>query len=301
MKKLLLTGAYNYRQEQLRRLESLGYETIFFKDERMPVDFDTSAIEAVVCNGLFLHNDIREFTNLKIIQLTSAGLDRVPLEYTNMNGIKVFNARGVYSIPMAEWAVLKILEILKKSKSFYKNQEQHKWEKQRDLLELTDKTVAIIGFGNVGSEIAKRLKVFGVHITAVDIREVESEYVDKSLLFNDIDTALKKSDIIVLTLPLTEDTRHLINKDKIDLMKKHAVLVNVSRGGVIDETELIDALHAGKFLGVALDVFGEEPLGESRLWDFENVIITPHNSFVSDKVNARLFDRMIENLSEGEQ
>ena len=78
----------------------------------------------------------------------------MPLEYTNMNGIKVFNARGVYSIPMAEWAVLKILEILKKSKSFYKNQEQHKWEKHRDLLELTDKTVAIIGFGNVGSSLS---------------------------------------------------------------------------------------------------------------------------------------------------
>ena len=80
-------------------------------------------------------------------------------------------------------------------------------------------------------------------------------------------------------------------------MKDKAVLVNLARGGVIDEVDLINALKEGKFLGVALDVFEDEPLGESLLWDFENVVITPHNSFVSDKVNDRLFELIIENLT----
>lgn len=297
MKKLLLTGSFNYSQDQLNKLENLGYEITFVQDERISLDFDVSSIEAVVCNGLFLYNDISKFKSLKVIQLTSAGLDRVPIDYINKNGIKIFNAKNVYSVPMAEWVVLKILEVYKKSKQFYKNQEKHVWEKQRDLLELIDKTALIIGFGSVGLEVAKRLKAFGVNVIGVGRRKIESKYVDETLLINDIDLALKKSDIIILTLPLTKETRHLINKDKISIMKDDAVLVNVARGGIIDEATLIEALKDGKFLGIALDVFEEEPLGESLLWEFENVFVTPHNSFVSDRINERLFDLILKNLS----
>ena len=299
MKKLLLTGAFKFSREQLSNLEPLGYEIVFVQDERKALNIDVSDIDAVVCNSLFIYNDIKEFKNLRIIQLTSAGLDRVPLDYINEKGIQLFNARGVYSIPMAEWVTLKILEIYKKSRVFYKNQVQHKWEKQRNLLELTDKTAAIIGYGNVGKEIAKRLKAFGVTVISVDKQVKEDEYIDEAILIDDIDAALEKSDIIVLTMPLTDETKHLINEEKIKVIKDDAVLINVSRGEIIDETALIESLNKDKFLGVALDVFEEEPLSESPLWDFEQVIITPHNSFVSDKVKERLFELMIENLSRG--
>lgn len=295
--KLLLTGAFNYSEEQLNQLHNLGYEILYIQDEREPIHFDVSSIDVVVCNSLFLYQDITRFDSLKLIQLISAGLDRIPLDYIKEKGIKVFNAKDVYSIPMAEWALLKVLEIYKRSKEFYKNQEQHKWEKQRNLLELTDKTASIIGFGSVGLELAKRLKAFGVNVIGLGRRKIESEYLDETLLIKDIDEALKKSDIIVLTLPLTRETRHLIDKEKINIMKDKAVLVNLARGGIIDEVDLINALKEGKFLGVALDVFEDEPLGESLLWDFENVVITPHNSFVSDKVNDRLFELIIENLT----
>lgn len=297
MKKLLLTGAFKYNQEQLSNLEHLGYEIVFVQDERKTLNIDVSDIDAVVCNSLFIYNDIKEFKNLRTIQLTSAGLDRVPLDYINEKGIQLFNARGVYSIPMAEWAILKILEIYKKSRIFYKNQEQHKWEKQRELLELTDKTAAIIGYGSVGKEIAKRLKAFGVTVISVDRQVKEDEYVNESILIDNLDLALEKSDIIILTLPLTDETQHLINEEKIKVMKDDAVLINVSRGGIIDETALIESLRNDRFFGVALDVFEEEPLNASPLWDCENVIITPHNSFVSDKVNERLFELMIKNLN----
>ena len=296
MKNLLLTGAFKYNQEQLNKLENLGYEIVFIQDERKALSIDVSYIDAVVCNSLFLYNNIEWFKNLRTIQLTSAGLDRVPLEYIKEKGIELFNARGVYSIPMAEWAILKILEIYKKSRVFYKNQEQYKWEKQRDLLELTDKTAAIIGYGSVGTEIAKRLKAFGVKVIGVGRSEVESEYLNEYLLIDDLEAVLVKSDIVILTLPLTDDTRHLIDKDKISIMKDNTLLINVSRGGIIDETALIESLRNDRFFGVALDVFEEEPLNASPLWDCENVIITPHNSFVSDKVNERLFELMIKNL-----
>ena len=291
---LLLTGAFKYSKEQLNKIENLGYRIKFVQDERIALDFDVSSIDVVVCNSLFLYNDIRAFSSLKVIQLVSSGLDRIPLNYISDNGIKVLNARGVYSIPMAEWVILKILEIYKKTILFYKNQERHRWEKHRDLWELTDKTASIIGYGDVGNEVAKRLKAFGVNIIGVGRREIQSDYVDESMLISELDI----SDIVILTLPLNDKTKHLINKNRLDIMKNNAVLINVARGGIIDETALLEILSKGKFLGVALDVFNEEPLDESNpLWSLPSVIITPHNSFVSDKVNERMFMLIFENLS----
>ena len=296
--KLLLTGAFPYSEAQIDQIKALGFEVFYVKDERKPLPVEVSAIEAVVCNNLFLHHDIAEFKNLKLVQLLSAGLDRVPLDYINDHNIKLFNAGDVYSFPMAEWAVLKILEIYKKSRFFYRNQEKRLWQKNRDIEELTGKKVGIIGLGNIGKAIAKRLKPFGVEITAVDIRQVEAEPVGRFRMIDELDQVLKASDIIILTLPLTEQTRHLISAERLKLMPDHACLVNLSRGAIIDEAALIEALQAGRFRGVALDVFEEEPLpGGSPLWGFDNVIITPHNSFISDRVNERLFALVLTNLA----
>lgn len=229
-------------------------------------------------------------------------MDRVPLDYIKNHGIHIANARGVYSIPMAEWVVLKILEIYKNSRYFYKAQSERKWQKRRDLLELAGKTATIIGLGNVGIEIAKRLNAFGVHVIGVDNRlldPAENDLVNELSVPDEMDRVLNKSDIVILTLPLTDQTHHMMNKYRFEAMRDSSVLVNVSRGGVINEADLVEALQGNKFLGVALDVFEEEPLNQdSLLWDFDNVIVTPHNSFVSDKVNERLFGLIIKNLNE---
>jgi len=298
---LLLTGAFRYAEKQLDKIRSLGYNILFVQDERVPLEIDVSGIEAVVCNSLFLHNDISRFKNLKFVQLTSAGLDRAPMEYISSRGICIKNAAGVYSIPMAEWAVLKILEIYKKSRRFYELQGRHQWEKQHDVLELAGKIAAVIGFGNTGKETAKRLKPFGVKIIAVDQRRLEPEeekLADAVLKPPVTEKMLKKTDILVLSLPLAEKTRHFLNKERLAIMKKKSIIVNVSRGGVVDQVALTEALQGGKLLGAALDVFEEEPLpGSSPLWDMERVIITPHNSFVSEKINERLFNLILSNLS----
>lgn len=112
---LLLTGAFNYSKNQIEKLENLGCDITFVEDERIKLDLDVSKFEAVVCNGLFLKNPIEEFKSLKFIQATSAGLDRMPLEYIYNNSIQLKNARGVYSIPMAEWCICKILDVYKQS------------------------------------------------------------------------------------------------------------------------------------------------------------------------------------------
>jgi phosphoglycerate dehydrogenase-like enzyme len=294
--KILLTGAFSHGREQLDQIRSLGYEITFLQDEREEVS-EASEYEVIVCNQLFLFHDIHKFEKLKWIQLTSAGFDKVPLEYINQNGIQLMNARDVYSVPMAEWVVLKILECYKKSHEFYRLQENHIWQKQREILELNGKTAVIIGIGNAGKEVAKKLKSFGVHIIGVTRTKTDSSLLDENVGIEQLDEVLPKGDIIVLTVAYNEETRHLINQNSIAHMKKNSVLVNVSRGAIIEEAALLHAVLAGKFLGVALDVFENEPLDvQSPLWDCENVSVTPHNSYASDQIQERLSALIIENL-----
>ena len=110
--------------------------------------------------------------------MTSAGLDRVPVGYINEKGIKLFNAKGVYGIPMAEYAVCGVLQLYKNTEFFYKNQQKGVWQKNRNLLELYGKTVCIFGCGNVGQECAKRFKAFGCKVIGLDISPYESDLFD---------------------------------------------------------------------------------------------------------------------------
>ena len=297
--KLLLTGAFRYTEEHLTALKSAGFEITFVQNELEKLSIDCSDFDAVVCNGLFLHNNVEDFKNLKAVQLTSAGYDRVPVSLFAKRGIALFNAKGVYNIPMAEWAVLKTLEIYKNSKFFHKNQEKAIWEKNRSLLELYGKTVLIIGVGNIGQECAKRFKAFGTKVIGADIFDSKCGFVDEFFYMDSLSTALKLCDVAVLCLPLTEKTEHLINKETLSFFKKDAVLINISRGKVINEADLAEALNEGNLRGAALDVFEQEPLSpKSPLWDTDNVYLTPHNSFVSDAVSERLFDLIFKNLTE---
>ena len=295
--KLLLTGAFNYTDEQIEYIKSMGYDVIFIQDERIPIDFDVSNVEAVVCNGLFLYNPIEEFTSLKYIQLTSAGLDRVPLDYIEKNDIELHNAAGVYSIPMAEFAVCSILQICKNSYYFYNNKENKIWEKCRSLQELIDKKVCIIGAGSIGTEIAKRLKAFVSSIVGIDPNTNKKEVFDYIFPLDKFDKQLKDSDIVILTMPLTKDNIAFFNKDKFELMKKTSIFVNISRGMLVNEKDLIDTLKKRKIYGAVLDVFENEPLyQDSELWNLDNVIITPHNAFIGENNQKRMFKVIVDNL-----
>lgn len=297
--RILVTGATKFSKNQMQELENLGFDIIFIQDEREKIDFNVENIEGVICNGLFLYNDIKIFEKLKFIQLTSAGLDRVPLEYIKEHDIKLYNARGVYSIPMAEWTILKILEIYKKSKYFYENQTNKEWIKDRNILELNGKTATIVGYGSVGYEVCKRLYPFDVKINVVDIAEKNDEFINKFYYINDLKEAMKNTDILILTLPLTKETEGIIDKEKMNSMKNGSILINIARGKIIKETDLIEMLKTEKFRGVALDVFEEEPLKtENELWNMENVIITPHNCFVGENNNSRLFEVIKNNIKQ---
>ncbi len=296
---LLVTGAFNCREADLQVLSSMGNEVVFHQMESEDLPCSYSWVEGVICNGLFLHHPIEKFENLKYIQLTSAGFDRVDMEYINKKGIEIHNARGVYSIPMAEFALWGVLELLKQGSFFLENQKEHKWEKNRGLKELFGKTVCVVGCGNVGTECAKRFKAFGTRVVGVDIVKPGADIYDRYFPFEEMTVALEEADILVLTLPLTKETENLFNGKNLGLLKKGAVVVNISRGKVINQQDLISALQEGNLSGAVLDVFETEPLEEnSPLWDMENVIITPHNSFVGENNLVRLKEVVLKNLEQ---
>ena len=295
--KVLITGAFSLPPELRQKLEALGLEITFHADERARVA-DPEGFEAVICNGLFLYNDIARFEKLRFIQLTSAGLDRVPLDYCREKGIRVENARGVYSAPMAEFALWGVLQLYKQGKFFSDNQRAHRWEKHRGLLELAGKTVCILGCGSVGAECAKRFEAFGCRVLGVATSARKQAHFEAVMALESLMDVLPLADIVVLTLPLTEQTKHLFSRAAFDAMKPGRILVNLARGAIVDTAALGAALET-KLGGAVLDVFEEEPLGEdSPLWDMKNVVLTPHNSFVGEGNGNRLRELVFRNLKE---
>ena len=291
---VLVTGAFQLNSEELAVLEAAGHKVFVHPDERISVE-QPERYEAVVCNGLFVYNPIERFIHLRKIQLTSAGLDRVPLDYIRAHGIELHNAAGVYSVPMAEFAVCGILQLYKQSRFFAANQAQRKWEKHRGLLELSGKRVCILGCGDVGREIAKRLHAFGCHITGVNRTVRELPDFDEVLPLDKLAETAAACDILVCCIALTPETRSIVSKEIFGRLHDGAVFVNVARGALADEAALTKWLQNGG--RAVLDVFEEEPLPESSpLWDMENVVLTPHNSFVGEGNRARLWETIKENL-----
>ena len=294
---LLITGAWQQAKEYIPTIESKGHQVRFLQFERDKLPCEYEWVEGIIGNGIFLSHPIEKFVNLKYIQLTSAGFDRVPMDYVKEHGIEIHNARGVYSAPMAELAVAGVLELYKKMRFFYENQKKHNWEKQRGLLELFGKTVVIVGCGDVGIECAKRFRAFGCTVIGVNRTARKNEVFDRIVPLSDIETVLPEADLVVLTVALTEETRHLMDAERLKQLKNTAILINIARGRVVDTNALIDCLP--NLGGAVLDVFEEEPLNTaSPLWDMENVIITPHNSFAGDGNDKRMRDVICSNLEE---
>ncbi len=293
---LLVTGAWRSAKEQISQLEKLGNQVVFMQNESDSLPVEPQWVEGIVCNGLFLHHSIDLFTNLRYIQLTSAGFDRVPMEEVNRRGITICNARGVYGIPMAEFAVAGVLQLYKQSRFFTQNQKKRSWVKHRGLLELWNKQVTIVGCGNIGQECAKRFAAFDCHVVGVDVFEAELPNIEKMHHISHLMEVLPESDVVVLTLPLTEQTYHLFSTEVFAAMKPGAILVNIARGAVVDTEALAEALKT-RLGGAVLDVFEEEPLQEeSPLWDMEQVLLSPHNSFVGDHNDQRLTAVIFQNL-----
>lgn len=293
---LLITGAWNGAQNHIAQIEAMGHKVVFMQQEQDVLPCPPEWVDGIIANGLFLTHPIEKFKNLRYIQLTSAGYDRVPMEYVKEHHIEIHNAKGVYSIPMAEHAVCGVLVLYRRMNFFLENQRARKWMKHRGCMELMGKTVCIVGCGSVGSTCAERFAGFGCRIIGVDqVIRVDPRY-HKMVCIDQIDHVLPAADVLVLTLPLTGETYHLIDSQRLEKLKSTAIIVNIARGAIVDQEALAQKINS--LGGAVLDVFEEEPLSsESCLWDMENIIITPHNSFSGQHNIERLHEVFIQNLA----
>ena len=299
-RKLLVTGAFAWRPEELAELEQAGYDLTCLQEEWGTLPPDAAQAEAVVCNGLFLYHRLEKFPVLRTIQLTSAGLDRVDLPEIRRRGIALFQAEDAYAIPMAEWILLRVLELYKQARRLEENQRAHRWEKVRQLPELAGKRVLIIGAGHVGRAAARRFRAFEAVVTGVSLSGRPLPEFTQVYPAERLDELLPLADILVLALPLNECTRGLLDARRLHMLPAGALVVNVSRGGLLDQSALADALVQGHVFGAALDVFDQEPLpGDSPLWDMERVLISSHNSFEGTGNHERLWRVIRKNLIQG--
>lgn len=222
-------------------------------------------------------------SRVKLIQLLSVGTIGLNLEGARLAGIPVANSGGANSIAVAEHTILLILSLYKKLPLHNNSLKAGKWlghSRVLEMYELAGKTVGIIGLGNIGKELTKRLKGFQVKVNYYDIYRFEEFEREWSVDFLPLEELLKNSDIVSLHAPYTKETRGMIGEREIGLMKKSAILINTSRGPVVDEQALYKALKHRKIAGAGLDVFAQEDpvqVGETNpLFELENVVVTPH-------------------------
>jgi phosphoglycerate dehydrogenase-like enzyme len=193
--------------------------------------------------------------------------------------------------------MLAMLYFAKQLPRLHRQQRDHRWERFAGR-ELRGRTVAIVGLGKIGMEVARVSRALGLRVTGTRRGGgVDGAVVDVQRPPRELRELLADADYVVLAVPHTADTEGLIGVAELSAMRPGAVLVNVARGKVVDEQGLIDALRSGQLGGAALDVFAQEPLPpESPLWDMPNVLVSPHSASTADSENAKLADLFCENL-----
>ena len=241
--------------------------------------------------------------NVRWIQATSAGIGQMVkrLEYDTRMPETIFTtASGIHSQPLAEFCIMSMLMYSRGLTRMLKMQSQKHWERYAGT-DLVDRTVTIIGMGNIGQRVTEIAKSFGMHVigikrTVSDI-DLTGMQADQILPVNKLQDALKQADYLILCMPHTPETEYMIGETELNLLPKGAILINIARGTVVDELAMIKSLDQGHLGGAALDVFQTEPLPKhSPLWNMPNVLISPHSGSTSERENSRLTDLFCHNL-----
>jgi phosphoglycerate dehydrogenase-like enzyme len=244
---------------------------------------------------------VRTAPALRFVQATAAGagqqVRRAELTAEELARVAISSASGVHAVPLAEWSMFGLLAFTKGLPRLRRDAVQRHWG-HYPIDELRGQTLLVVGVGAIGLEVARLASAFGMRVVGVRRNAGEQlPHVDSLHPPEQLRELVPDAHAIVVTLPLTDETRGLIDRATIDLMRDGAIFVNVGRGKVVDEDALIDALRSGKLAGAALDVTAKEPLPpESPLWEMENVILSPHTAALSWHENERIVELFAENL-----
>ena len=265
-----------------REMAPAGFELVlaYSSAELEPV---LGAAEYMVCYPHVRMGDAfyRAAPRLKLVQLLSAGYDAVDLEAARRAKVPVTNNGGANAVSVAEHTLMLMLTVSRKLVWQHANVAGGRWRGNGPpprMYELFDKTLGIVGLGTIGKKVARLAQAFGMRVQYCDIVRLSEDAEDAlGVRFRLLRELLKSSDVVSLHVPLNASTRHLIGAGEIALMKPSAMLINTSRGPVVDEPALARALTDGKLLGAGLDVFDREPPpADNALFALDNVVLTAH-------------------------
>ena len=250
---------------------------------------DAEAILLAPRYGSLLSELWLELRNVRWIHSLGAGVETLPFDLLRRSEIVVTNSRGLYADALAEFAMASMLWFTRDLRRLVRNQDARRWEPYT-VERLEGKTVGIVGYGGIGQAVGRRAAAMGMQTVSVRRRQEPGEPT--------LDDVLRESDFVVLSTPLTPATRGLITRERLGRMRATAVLINVSRGAVVDQRALVEILEAGRIRGAALDVYEAEPLPpDDPLWRLENVLLSPHSADQTADSHDRAMSFFLENLA----
>ena len=287
--------------ELKRELEDQFPNVTFLHDRKMKEvgKEELTAADVFLTYGEDMTSDhIQHAKNLKWIMVASAGIEKMPFEELVKRNILVTNARGVHKTPMAEYCLSMMLQVSRQAERLTQNQKNHNWDRRVEMQELYGKTLLVIGAGAIGSEISRISNAFGMSTIGLNQDGREVEGFDNTYPISQLDHLLSGADFVISVLPSTEKTRELLTYKHFNKMKNTATFINIGRGDVLIEKDLIKALNEGEIHHAVLDVFIKEPLEhEHPFWSMENVTVTPHLSGITKEYLPRAFEIFKRNLS----
>lgn len=287
-------------------LKQFGELTVYDRTQKEDIVSRIKDAEIVFTNKTPIDEaTLESCPSVRYIGVLATGYNVVDIEAAAKRNIPVTNIPTYGTTAVAQYVFALLLELCHHIGAHSEAVKKGEWENRKDfcfwdypLIELSNKTMGIIGFGRIGQATAKIANAFGMQVLAYD--EYQSkELLSEGIAYASLDEVLKNSDVISLHCPLTEKTKEIINQQTISQMKDGVLLINTSRGPLICEADLKQALESGKVKGAALDVVSVEPMKESNpLWGVENCIVTPHIAWAPKESRARLMKIAVDNLAQ---
>jgi phosphoglycerate dehydrogenase-like enzyme len=276
----------------LERLRSMPEVELVAAKEAEALRGRFEGVEVVVLAPLYgavLSELWLELKDVRWIQSLSAGVETLPFDLLRRSPIVLTNSRGLYADALGEWAIAAMLWFTKDLRRLARSQEARRWD-PFFVERLEGKSAGIIGLGGIGRAVARRAEAMGVRVTAVSRRRESGDPT--------VDEVIRESDFVVLATPLTPSTRGLMSRERLESMRSSAVLINLSRGAVVDQAALVDLLRERRIRGAALDVFEVEPLpADDPLWSLDNVLLSPHSADHTSDAHDRVMTFFLENLA----
>ena len=296
------TSFGQYSLDSIELLKSKNIEYVFndkgrkLSEEEVPILFKSFS-GIIAGTETYSKTILEKLPHLKVISRVGVGLDNIDLDFARDLNIKIFKTKTTPATAVVELALGLIIDVLRKISFQNHCLKKNIWEKKMGSL-FTGKTLGIIGLGKIGKKMIELTKGFDLKYLAFDINPDEVFAEKYNVKYCNLNELLSKSDVVTIHLSLSDDNKNLINFDKLKMMKKEAILINTSRGEIIDELGLRNAIDQKIIAGAGLDVFWEEPY-IGPLTNYKNIITTPHIASYAKETRIKMELEATENLIKG--